>query len=162
MIDMPAAGAARFTDDGFPAFLKMAEIGGTERILKNDRQYEASGVTEVAVAENAVPVNPPARPAAGAAGAAGAADTAVTGPGGNGCRPVKGQSRIVASTARRRDWLADEGAALAAGLASPLRPTMAHYGTGVAGASVTKDTPTRICRRVPSSDSLILCIPLGV
>jgi hypothetical protein len=33
MIDMSVAGAARFTADGFPALLKIAEIGGTERIL---------------------------------------------------------------------------------------------------------------------------------
>jgi hypothetical protein len=32
MIDMPAAGAARFTADGFPTLLKITEIGVTERI----------------------------------------------------------------------------------------------------------------------------------
>ena len=45
-------------------------------------------------------VNPAARPAAGAAGAG------VTSPGGNGRCPVRGQSRILASMARRRGWLA--------------------------------------------------------
>jgi hypothetical protein len=33
MIDMSAAGAARFTADGFAALLKIAEIGVTDRIL---------------------------------------------------------------------------------------------------------------------------------
>jgi hypothetical protein len=33
MIDMSAADAARFTADGFPALLKVAEISVTERIL---------------------------------------------------------------------------------------------------------------------------------